>query len=186
MVSLCRGYSKTQMCFFKILHIISSTPPSTEQREEQQESFPNKGVGIDLTLRFSSLTESESSRIYSASATLQNSIEEEQEEGFRDKSFQLSEKLNDNKILTMKLTTFKQCCFRDAIRIGGPVQAREEPSVAVPVQRLDGRTVETRHSFSETAVNLTPYETNSSGRMKQHQDFRGRKRTASPPQLHRL
>ncbi|KOM42410.1 hypothetical protein LR48_Vigan05g001400 [Vigna angularis] len=77
MASLCRGYLKTQMCFFKILHIISSTPTSTEQREEQQEPFPSKGVGIDLNIRFSSLTESESSRTDSASATLQNSIEED-------------------------------------------------------------------------------------------------------------
>ncbi|KOM43150.1 hypothetical protein LR48_Vigan05g075400 [Vigna angularis] len=168
------------MCFFKILHIISSTPPSTEQREEQQESFPNKGVGIDLTLRFSSLTESESSRIYSASATLQNSIEEEQEEG----SF-LDFLIEAARVISGKDESDSEE-ERGLERIGGPVQAREEPSVAVPVQRLDGRTVETRHSFSETAVNLTPYETNSSGRMKQHQDFRGRKRTASPPQLHRL
>ncbi|WVZ02028.1 hypothetical protein V8G54_022834 [Vigna mungo] len=72
------------MCFFKILNIISSTPPSAEQ----QDSFPTKGVGIDLNLRFSSLTESESSRT--------DTIEEEQEEGFPDKSFQLSDKLHDN------------------------------------------------------------------------------------------
>ncbi|XP_061341896.1 uncharacterized protein LOC133288201 [Gastrolobium bilobum] len=49
-----RGYSKSQMCLFKILHIISSIPPSKE------EVFPsnNKGVGIDLNLRFCSVSES--------------------------------------------------------------------------------------------------------------------------------
>jgi len=96
MASSCRGYSKAQMCFFKILRIISSTPPSTEhqeheeEHEEQEEPFPTKGVGIDLNLRFSSLTESESSR--------SDSIEEEQEEGllFPEKSVQLSEKLDSN------------------------------------------------------------------------------------------
>ncbi|XP_047179357.1 uncharacterized protein LOC124846186 [Vigna umbellata] len=112
MASLCRGYSKTQMCFFKILHIISSTPPSTEQRQEQQESFPSKGVGIDLNLRFSSLTESESSRTDSASATLQNSIEEEQEEGFPDKSFQLSEKLDHNQNLNNEVNDVQTASFQ--------------------------------------------------------------------------
>ncbi|KAK7341951.1 hypothetical protein VNO80_24892 [Phaseolus coccineus] len=96
MASSCRGCSKAQMCFFKILRTISSAPPSTEQQEQEEEPFPTKGVGIDLNLRFSSLTESESSRSDSASATLQNSIEEEQEEGFPEKSVQLSEKLDNN------------------------------------------------------------------------------------------
>lgn len=101
MASSCRGCSKAQMCFFKILRTISSAPPSTEQQEqeqEQEEPFPTKGVGIDLNLRFSSLTESESSRSDSASATLQNSIEEEQE-GFPEKSVQLSEKPDNNNSL---------------------------------------------------------------------------------------
>ncbi|XP_014493413.1 uncharacterized protein LOC106755718 [Vigna radiata var. radiata] len=104
MASFCRGYSKTQMCFFKILNIISSTPPSAEQPEEQQDSFPTKGVGIDLNLRFSSLTESESSRT--------DTIEEEQEEGFPDKSFQLSDKLHDNQNLNDEVNDVQTASFQ--------------------------------------------------------------------------
>ncbi|QCE15874.1 hypothetical protein DEO72_LG11g2886 [Vigna unguiculata] len=116
MASSCRGYSKTQMCFFKILRIISSTPPFTEkqeQGEEHQEPFPTKGVGIDLNLRFSSLTESESSRSDSASATLQNSNEERQEEGFPEKSVQLSEKPDgDNQNLNNEVNDVQTASFQ--------------------------------------------------------------------------
>ncbi|CAK8576314.1 unnamed protein product [Lathyrus sativus] len=53
-----RSHSKSQMYLFKILHIISSIPPSI-----QQQSSPNnnKGVGIDLNLAFSSITDTEES-----------------------------------------------------------------------------------------------------------------------------
>ncbi|KAH1220648.1 hypothetical protein GmHk_12G034234 [Glycine max] len=92
MASSCRGYSKAQMCFFKILRIISSTPPS-----KQQQPFPTKGVGIDLNLRFRSVTEteeSESSRSDNdnASATAQTNSNE----GFPEKSVEVSEKLDNN------------------------------------------------------------------------------------------
>ncbi|CAJ1979186.1 unnamed protein product [Sphenostylis stenocarpa] len=113
MASSCRGYSKAQMCFFKILRIISSTPPSPEQQQhDEEEPFPAKGVGIDLNLRFSSLTESESSRSDdNASATIQNSIGEEQEEGFPEKSVQLSEKLdindNNNEVNDVRTASFQ-------------------------------------------------------------------------------
>ncbi|KOM58528.1 hypothetical protein LR48_Vigan11g156200 [Vigna angularis] len=57
--------------------------------------------------------ESKSSRTDRVSATLQNNIEEEQEEGFLGKSFQLSEKLNDNQNLNNEVndvqTSFQGC-----------------------------------------------------------------------------
>ncbi|ESW04376.1 hypothetical protein PHAVU_011G090200 [Phaseolus vulgaris] len=111
MASSCRGCSKAQMCFFKILRTISSAPPSTEQQEQEQEPFPTKGVGIDLNLRFSSLRESESSRSDSASATLQNSIEEEQE-GFPEKSVQLSEKPDNNNSLNNEVNDVQTASFQ--------------------------------------------------------------------------
>lgn len=48
------------MCLFKIIHIISSIPPS------KQQPFPNnnnKGSSFDLNLRFCSITKSEESEI---------------------------------------------------------------------------------------------------------------------------
>lgn len=50
-----RRYSKSQMYLFKILHIISSIPPSIPQQPSL------KGVGIDLNLTFSSITDTEES-----------------------------------------------------------------------------------------------------------------------------
>ncbi|XP_040862945.1 uncharacterized protein [Glycine max] len=86
MASSCRGYSKAQMCFFKILRIISSTPPS---KQEEEEPFPSKGVGIDLNLRFCSVTETPESE---SSRSDENNNEEE--EGFPEKSVEVSEKLD--------------------------------------------------------------------------------------------
>lgn len=83
------------MCLLKILHIISSIPPSKE------EAFPsnnNKGVGIDLNLRFCSVTESGESESSAETASNANSAieqgnnnneggeEDEGEEGIREKS----------------------------------------------------------------------------------------------------
>lgn len=67
-----RSYSKSQMYLFKILHIISSIPPSIQQRSSPSN---NKGVGIDLNLAFSSITDTEESE----SSNNNNSSEREEE-----------------------------------------------------------------------------------------------------------
>ncbi|KAK7312623.1 hypothetical protein VNO77_36624 [Canavalia gladiata] len=85
MASSRRGYSKSQMCFFKILHIISSVPPSKEEAN-------TKGLGIDLNLRFCSITESGESE----SSRENNNEGGEEEEGLREKSVEVSEKFVDH------------------------------------------------------------------------------------------
>lgn len=97
MSSSCRGHSKAQTCFFKILHIISSTPPT-----KQQPSLCNnttKGIAIDLNLRFS---ESESSKSENNDnnnneGSQEQDDEEEEGEDFADKSIlEVSEKFDNN------------------------------------------------------------------------------------------
>lgn len=84
------------MCLFKILHIISSIPPSKE------ETFPNnnnnnKGVGIDLNLRFCSIEQNEESESSVETTSIasaidqrninnNNEVEEEVAEGLGEKS----------------------------------------------------------------------------------------------------
>ncbi|TKY75458.1 hypothetical protein E2542_SST04226 [Spatholobus suberectus] len=68
------------MCFFKILPIISSTPPS-----QKQQPF-SKGIIIYLDLRFSFATEeSQSSRSDSISAAAQATTNNEEEEALPEK-----------------------------------------------------------------------------------------------------
>ncbi|KAL5056190.1 hypothetical protein RYX36_036872 [Vicia faba] len=55
-----RSYSKSQMYLFKILHIISSIPPSTPQQPSPNNN-KSVGIGIDLNLTFSSITDTEES-----------------------------------------------------------------------------------------------------------------------------
>ncbi|KAF7823276.1 putative GATA zinc finger domain-containing protein 25 [Senna tora] len=49
------GYSKAQLCFFKILYTISSVPPP--HRSAQQHSSRTGGIAVDLNLRFCSVAE---------------------------------------------------------------------------------------------------------------------------------
>ncbi|KAK7404818.1 hypothetical protein VNO78_05799 [Psophocarpus tetragonolobus] len=82
MASSCRGYSKAQICFFKILRIISSTPRARARA--------SKGVGIDLNMRlFSSGTESES---------CMSEEEGAEEEGFPEKEKSMEEEHKNNKV----------------------------------------------------------------------------------------
>ncbi|KAH1159291.1 hypothetical protein GYH30_031155 [Glycine max] len=126
MASSCRGYSKAQMCFFKILRIISSTPPS---KQEEEEPFPSKGVGIDLNLRFCSVTETPESE---SSRSDENNNEEE--EGFPEKSVEVSEKLDNNNINEgndqEETTSFKGRdgnCFDLLIEAARVVSGKDEP-----------------------------------------------------------
>jgi hypothetical protein len=64
-----RRYSKSQMYFFKILHIISSIPPSNNNN--------NNHVPIDLNLTFSSITQDSES---STETTTTNNNDRQQQE----------------------------------------------------------------------------------------------------------
>lgn len=59
-----RTYSKSQMYFFKILHIISSTPPSPIINNKQLHILP-----VDLNLSFSSITQQDPQHSQSSSKT---------------------------------------------------------------------------------------------------------------------
>lgn len=61
------GYSKSQMCFFKILRVISSIPPSQQQPHpsphhdpsHSQSSRSSRGIDVDLNLRLRDNTDFE-------------------------------------------------------------------------------------------------------------------------------
>ncbi|GAU41449.1 hypothetical protein TSUD_98450 [Trifolium subterraneum] len=111
-----RRYSKSQMCFFKIIHIISSIPPSTTNNDNR---FP-----FDLNLTFSSITQqdSESSTKTTTTTTTNNNNnnhEQEHEQEIKvveeernvDDVATEMENENDNKTITTSFPRGDCNCF---------------------------------------------------------------------------
>ncbi|KAI4334287.1 hypothetical protein L6164_018997 [Bauhinia variegata] len=102
-----RGFSKAQFCFFKILHIISSIPPSKNSEEEaylNQENddqlgiFPSRGIGFDLNIGLGSVEENGESESFAENTSDSSAIEVNRggDEGeiHQEKSAEVSEATN--------------------------------------------------------------------------------------------
>lgn len=118
------GYSKSQMCLFKILHIISSVSPCQNSKEvflscgddnHKLGSFASRGIGIDLNLSSAAADNEESEYLGSESVA----------EAVREKSVEVSEVTNVQVVSFDNGYDREETKFEESISVDGEEENRK-------------------------------------------------------------